>query len=367
MKNLKYYLTILISFISLFLFAQNSLQLPKEILENFYRNAVKTPSTVDMKGLHVKTAKSSQQNVRLIQNALDNNNIVFLPNEPILISSEGISLNSNNILIFGDKTVLILEPNELKSYQILRIKNVKNVKIINPKIVGDRYEHKGKNGEWGMGISITGSDNVEIFNANITKTWGDGLYIGKSKLTSSNISIFNIKIDEARRNGISITCGKNILIKNAIISRTDGTNPKAGIDIEPNNNNDIIENISLVHINTYMNRSHGIIASLSGLIGKDKKNVSVTIDSHTDYGSKAGFAIGTTGKRSAKNGNAVGGFVKIIRAKYINNYYKGIELYKSLYTNLDLIITEPIIMKNNQIDYESIKEYKSKINEFYQR
>ena len=161
--------------------------------------------------------------------------IVF-PKGTYLIS-EDINVSSNSILDFNG-AIIKRKPNNLENYSIFRLENAQNVVLNNPIIIGDRDEHEGSTGEWGMGISVVNCRNITINNADISKTWGDGIYIGESNTDSSlgniDINVFNTNINEVSRNGISITSGNGIKIKGVRISNTNRTLPMAGIDIEPN-------------------------------------------------------------------------------------------------------------------------------------
>src|SRR5699024_2281719 len=86
----------------------------------------------------------SQDYTSYLQKGLDENKIVVFPDFPILINEEGLTVQSGARLIFESNSQLIMKPNDKKSYQVLRIYDVADVKIYNPRIVGDRVKHLGK-------------------------------------------------------------------------------------------------------------------------------------------------------------------------------------------------------------------------------
>ena len=92
-------------------------------------------------------------------------------------------------------------------------------------------------GEWRMGIKLLGVTNVTVKGLKISYTGGDGIYVSgmSSSDYSENVVIKDILVDNAYRNGISIISAKDLLIDNAVIVNTGGTNPQYGIDFEPNN------------------------------------------------------------------------------------------------------------------------------------
>lgn len=227
-----------------------------------------------------------------IQKGIDQNDKVILPNFPILVSSKGLTLNDNNVLIFQEKSKLILEPNSLETYEIIRIHNVSNVKVYNPVIEGDRIKHRGRTGQWGMGIAIRSSQDVSILNPVISNCWGDGIYIGQIKYQpSENIVIEGGIIDNNRRNGISVTNVNGLQICNTIVANTNGQSPASGIDIEPNSHKDVINNILIKDIRTFNNQKYGIIISLNKLAGRSKRDVNIDILGHIDDRSAGGLAI----------------------------------------------------------------------------
>ena len=153
-------------------------------------------------------------------------------------------------------TIEMIGSAELKSmvsnyphYSIFSLINVNNVTITGGKITGEREEHIGNEGEYGYGVNIRGGSNIAIKNVSISNFWGDGIninYLGKIEKTSpKNIIIDNVFCDNNRRQGMSIESGDNISVLNSIFSGTKGTNPQAGIDIEPSNADAKIKNVKL--------------------------------------------------------------------------------------------------------------------------
>ncbi len=98
--------------------------------------------------------------------------------------------------------------------------------------------------EWLHGLSINkSSSQVKVFRLNSWYFCGDGFYSQGSDVLISNV---NAKFNG--RQGLSITNGKNIVIKDSYFSKTgyykiaSGGGPGAGIDIEPNKG-DSVNNI----------------------------------------------------------------------------------------------------------------------------
>lgn len=263
-----------------------------------------------------------------LQDGINENDRIIMPNFPVLINPEGLHFKSNTKILFQSHSKLIINPNPKSNYHGILIDNVENIDLYYPKIVGDKYKHQTEIGQWGMGILVKHSQNIRIYNPNVSKCWGDGIYIGNNKnIPSSNIKIYNAFLDDNRRNGISITCGKDILIEHPLISNNNGHNPRSGIDIEPNTNKDIIENIRINSPITYNNGMHGIVLSVGNLAGELKKSISITINNHIDYFSTIGLGLAMT-RKNLQYPNEIGGVISINNSLFYKNSHSAIKTYK---------------------------------------
>lgn len=140
-------------------------------------------------------------------------------------------------LTVGDNTELIidgnirLEGNDFRACDIILVKG-KNVNIHGKgSIVGDRATHKGEEGEWGMGIRLHNASNVTVKGLTVANCWGDCIYIGGK---TERVNIANCELTGSRRQGISITNGKDLTVSDCHIADISGTMPQYAIDIEPN-------------------------------------------------------------------------------------------------------------------------------------
>ena len=227
-----------------------------------------------------------------IQKVIDNHQNLIFPNFPVLVNSNGLTLKNNSTLIFSQNSKILVQSNDLETYDILKIHNVKNVTLYYPRIEGDRKSHKSSSGQWGMGIGIRSSSNIKIINPIISNCWGDGIYIGQLKgVPSENIIVENGFLDFNRRNGISITSGKKISIINTIISNTYGIGPQCGIDIEPNTSQDEVQDVKIESLTTFNNFKYGIVISLTKLSSPKNKEISIDLLNHKDEKSSGGLAI----------------------------------------------------------------------------
>ena len=196
-----------------------------------------------------------------IQAALDANSFVYIPGGVYMIDSVyggyyhesegGIKLKSNQTVVLSENAVLKAIPNSSEFYTIVNIFGVENVTIRGGKVEGDKLDHTGTSGEWGCGISIERSTNITVEGVESFNCWGDSISIGADTIDQANtknsekICIYNCKLHDSRRQGISITGGKNVVIRDCEIYNIRGTAPQAGIDIEPNHSKDLAHNITI--------------------------------------------------------------------------------------------------------------------------
>ncbi|EPZ8927129.1 right-handed parallel beta-helix repeat-containing protein [Acinetobacter baumannii] len=234
-----------------------------------------------------------------VNSLIEENKTVTIPNGNFLVSAtKSIQLKDNSTLKLSPNTVLNVIPTSSGSYRVFKIKNVKNVSISGGKLIGDKYTHLGKAGEWGMGVEIRDSQNVSLSNMSIDKMWGDAIYIGTNgKNSTYNISLKNIRMNDNRRQGISIISVNKLLASNITATNTSGAMPASGIDIEPNNGSMILKNIVLKNIKTSGNQGSGIQIGLSRY-DNSTKPLSITIENHQDANSGHGLLLGAINKKA---------------------------------------------------------------------
>lgn len=306
---------------------------------------------------------ASEDYTMYVQKAIDENAIVLLPDFPLLINDKGIKLNNNSVLLFDNGSLLRLKPTDRGGYAIISISNKKNVSIYNAKIVGDRNEHLGTKGEWGMGISVNDAADVKIYNAVIKNCWGDGVYIG-GKNFSSNVALIGGLIDNNRRNGVSIIGGDNILLQNLVISNSNGANPQTGIDIEPNTQQNKKLNVVLKSVTTFNNKLNGLSFYLDNLKGNEEANdVKISIDNYKDLYSTNGMSYSNRKSQTKKSlkGNIMLKNIdlkyneKPVRYLYDNSSLDNINLqvsdFKSDHKDHKKILTELQTFSQQKIKY----------------
>ena len=200
---------------------------------------------------------NSLRDVIALSNPSINNTIIIEEGDFFLQleknADTGIVIQDNSKVIVNGNIHLIA--NDFPNYSIIKAKG-KNISIEgNGKIIGDRNNHFGKKGEWGMGLTISGN-NVMVKGINIINCWGDCIYVtGRS----TDVVIDKCYLEGSRRQGISIISADQLTIKNCIISNIGGIDPGYAIDIEPNEN-DLVGTVTIENV-TCHNCSGGFTAN----------------------------------------------------------------------------------------------------------
>lgn len=173
-------------------------------------------------------------------------------------------------IIMSARTILKVKANSHSHYAVFDINGVISsagapVKIIGGFILGDRKNHiwgsavPYVDNEYGHGIRVVFSKNVLIQGVTVSDMWGDGIYIGDN---SSNITVDHVTSNNNRRQGLTITGAKSIIVKNSqILNTSRGTPPYSGIDIEPNED-EVTSNIKIIDNLIANNDGFGIIGSM---------------------------------------------------------------------------------------------------------
>lgn len=199
--------------------------------------------------------------------------IVTIPTGQHYINAEhGLLLRSGVTMNFESGSILRAIPTNSNKYSLIRIYGADGVIIRGGQIVGERTAHLGKGGEWGMGISIRGSSNVQIHDTEVSECWGDGIYIGSYsrdgiETPSENILIKRVTSKRNRRQGLSITSCRGAKIVDSKFIETSGTSPASGIDLEPNKGQPVT-NVLIENCDLNDNAGSGIIFSRSSASSK---------------------------------------------------------------------------------------------------
>ena len=185
---------------------------------------------------------------------------VLVPKGVYLIDAvEGrIHLKDDMTLKLADGAVLQAIPTNAQKYSLLTINGVSNVWVTGGTLEGDRGRHKGKGGEWGYGLRIgKGAKHITVSNLTSRKMWGDGFYVQDAE----DVRFCGVTADANRRQGLSIIHANGLLVLNSVFKNTHGTRPSAGIDFEPDKEEQEITNVRIIGSKFLDNEGGGIMVA----------------------------------------------------------------------------------------------------------
>jgi hypothetical protein len=237
---------------------------------------------------------------------------------------------ANTHLILQSKTVLRLAPTTSANYQILHI-TAADCRVTGGQLVGDVRSHLGDGGEWGHGVRLSGTAHrTRLGGLSVTECWGDGYYVGGGP---DDVLLVDCTAQNNKRQGLSITSAVRPGVVRGRYAGTGWplrTNPSAGIDLEPNEGETIVDAV-LRSVELVGNRGPGLVVSGSRgtttaqVIGGSSSNndgpgylisgaeASVIIRSATSTGNQVGVeverrVIGCTIDHVTANQNRAVGF-----------------------------------------------------------
>lgn len=205
-----------------------------------------------------------------IQAAYDSNNLVmftepgtYMVDAQYTGSTAGPAVRSNTEVFIGPNCVLAaLDTASANNSSVVYIgPNVDDVLIHGGgEVRGERAIHTGSTGEAGHCFYIEEAEDVRIQNLTITNGWGDGIYIrdGSGGTPSRKLFVDNCRIQNCRRNNISLVGVDVAVISNCHIKQANGTSPENGIDIEPNAGNANVTNVTITNCVFEDNNTEGL-------------------------------------------------------------------------------------------------------------
>ena len=173
---------------------------------------------------------------------------VYVPNMGTPWNIQSVFLNSSNQSIIFEDGVLVKAKGEAfydPRQSLFTCRGESNITITGygATIQMRKEDYVPYGGEWRHGISLLGCNNINILGMKIADTGGDGIYVGSDNGTPCRgVTIKNVTLENNYRQGISVISVENLLVENNIIRTTSGTPPSAGIDFEPNNQDDVLVN-----------------------------------------------------------------------------------------------------------------------------
>ena len=318
---------------------------------NISSNGTSAKNTTDGLNKAIEYAsKNNIKNIKLEQGTYLVNGVGDRSQEKGILLKSNINLDLNN-------SKIIHETNGSIRYTIFAVYNVENVTISNGTLIGDRYTHNyntvDSTHEWGFGIEIQGSRNINIHNLEIRELTGDGVIVSRYEEkagvinASEKVNISNNLIYECRRQGITIGYAKNVKIFNNEIYNILGTSPASAIDIEPDDSTQLAENIEIYNNKLYnTNNKLNVVRAIRYVkninIHDNEINGNISV-----YGSKDKIKI-------IRNKISNGNMYFNIESNFIDNpnFMNKIEMIDNTITNCDFQVynVNDILIENNKIE-----------------
>lgn len=272
-----------------------------------------------------------------LQRAVDDNAVVHLASGRFRVRS--VRLRSGNRVVMTPGTTIEALPLRPGDHQaVLWAADAED-------LVVEGGVLDGRSGPVTLGLSLQGVQRARILGvrANGFRTdggrKGDGFYIGSSKDRPgcTDVVIDSVTADANERQGISVIACQRLRILSSAFTNTSGDAPGAGIDIEPNTDRDVVDDL-VIDGCSFTGNQHGILCYLKNAEVLTRLVVTnCTMTDNREYGF-SGLLPGSQELRLDRNlvqGNGAGGVlvaavhVASIEANTIrdNAAGRGIELH----------------------------------------
>jgi hypothetical protein len=136
-------------------------------------------------------------------------------------------------------------------------------------------------GEWRMALSLLSVKDTVVEGLVLRDSGGDGIYLGRGSTPyCENVTIRDVVCDNNRRNGMSVITADGLTVEGCAFLNTNGTNPQAGVDCEPNSASERLSNVVFSDCIFEGNLKAGFICQPSQF-NAGSAPISITIDRTT--------------------------------------------------------------------------------------
>ena len=114
--------------------------------------------------------------------------------------------------------------------------------------------------EWRDVLNFRGCTNVTVRGLTLAESGGDGIFLagGRGREPCKNVVIKDVVCDRNYRLGIAVINAENLLVENCVLKNSAGTDPQAGIDLEPDLPDDRLVNCVIRNCRMEDNHGYGI-------------------------------------------------------------------------------------------------------------
>lgn len=139
----------------------------------------------------------------------------------------------------------------------------------------NRAEYAERNdSEYRHALSLWSCRNVRVSGLTLAESGGDGIYIGGETSAGIDAPCRNIRIDNVDcvrnyRQGMSVANVVGLHVRNSRFRQTAGTLPEAGVDLEPYQNDQLLQDVSFTECSFTGNGWAGIAVALEYMDGSN--------------------------------------------------------------------------------------------------
>lgn len=193
----------------------------------------------------------------LLASAATAGRVVRLPPKGVIRSTSVITVPSG-ARIAGNGAV-IKNAMASASGRVFTLSGVTDVIISDLTIDGDKASFAGTT-EQRHNVHIVNSQRVVLSNVVTKNAKGDGIYIGDDVHgPATDVTLTNVACLSNHRNGLSISAARHVHVSGSSFNYNGGTSPMSGLDIEPNVDAAIWEDITFVDCDFSYNGYDGAI------------------------------------------------------------------------------------------------------------
>ncbi len=193
---------------------------------------------------------------RLLDVAAARRAVVDLPSGARLRLRSSIAIPSNTRLRGNGATLINAVPGD--EGHLLVIRGVHDVSIDGLTLDGAKDAYRRRT-EQRHNILVSRARRVTIDTVHSSRAKGDGLYVGGTAAElCTGISVSRSTFEANHRQGMSLTCVSGMTVTSCRFIGTRGTAPETGVDIEPNADDSVIEDVAFFECEFSGNAGGGV-------------------------------------------------------------------------------------------------------------
>lgn len=199
--------------------------------------------------------------------------------------------------LIGNNSTVVLADGVPAVTRALSISGLHGVTVSDLAIDGNRANQSNGGAQDGgnHGLSIEGGNDITLANVSISDCYNDGLFVGPLLgQEPTDITATNVTVDNSRRNGLSIIAARRARFYDSSFGGSNGTAPQAGVDIEPNQADEVVEDIQFHRCSFDDNAYRGFVLQVREAGARDVGLFDCTMDGNNLDAEADGFDVRVT-------------------------------------------------------------------------